>query len=89
MTDLGNRLQARITAQNLIIEALLDAVVRAGLMDVAAVVAKLEQFATSPKASWLDSAEVGRVTEEVEGWSDMIGDLYLPQTESDPARSNL
>lgn len=89
MTDLENRLQARITAQNLIIEALLDAVVRAGLMDVAAVVGKLEQFASAPKAGWLGTAEVSRVTEEVEGWADMIGDLYLPQTEIDPARSSL
>ncbi len=89
MTDLESRLQARVTAQSLIIEALLDATVRSGIVDASALVDRLEQFAHSPKAAWINSAEVGRVTEEIDAWADMLSDLYLPQTDSDPARSRL
>ncbi|MCD4501113.1 hypothetical protein [Chromobacterium vaccinii] len=86
-TDLEARLQAQITAQNLIIEALLNAVIRAGQLDPRALVDTLEQFVSAPKASAANPGEIAAVIGEVDAWADMISDRYLAVKDSSPERS--
>lgn len=87
MQDMEKQLNARMTAQSLMIEALLDAAIRAGQIDVRALVESLEQFVDAPKARAADPVEVGAVKSEVEGWADMLYGRYWPDSEIDPARS--
>lgn len=87
MDDIEQRLNARITAQSLMIEALLGAAIRAGQLDVLALVESLEQFVESPKARFADLIEVDAVKSEVEGWADMLYERYWPDSEIKPARS--
>lgn len=87
MQDIEKRLNARITAQSLMIEALLDAAIKAGQLDVCALVESLEQFVESPKARFADPVEVEAVRGEVEGWADMLYERYWPDSEINPARS--
>lgn len=87
MQDVEKRLNARMTAQSLMIEALLDAAIRAGQLDVRALVESLEQFVDAPKARAADPIEVGAVKCEVDGWADMLYARYWPASEIDPARS--
>lgn len=87
MQELEKRLNARMTAQSLMIEALLDAAIRAGQLDVRALVESLEQFVDAPKARSADPVEVGAVKCEVDGWADMLYEHYWPDSEIDPARS--
>lgn len=85
--DLETRLQAQITAQNLMIEALLDAAIRSGQLDPRALVDKLEQFVSAPKASVAGPGEIAAVTSEVDAWADMISGRYLEVKDSSPERS--
>ncbi|QND84194.1 Uncharacterized protein ChrSV_1967 [Chromobacterium vaccinii] len=85
--DLETRLQAQITAQNLMIEALLDAAIRAGQLDPRALADKLEQFVSAPKASCANPGEIAAVTIEVDAWADMVHEHYLVDSESSPERS--
>ena len=87
MQDMEKRLNARITAQSLMIEALLDAAVQAGQVDARALVERLERFIESPKARFLDPVEVEEVKNEAEAWADMIYERYRPASVIDPARS--
>lgn len=87
MQDIEKRLNARITAQSLMIEALLEAAIKAGQLDVRALVESLEQFVEAPKAPFTDSVEVEAVRSEVEGWADMLFDRYWPDNEIAPERS--
>lgn len=86
-TELETRLQAQITAQNLMIEALLDAAIRAGQLDPRALVDKLEQFVSAPKASVANPDEIAAVIVEVDAWADMVHEHYLVDSESSPERS--
>lgn len=72
-----NELEAKLTAQGLIIDALLTAVVRAKLLDPTELVQRLDEFVQSPKAPWVDPQAAKLVAEEVTAWADMIDDLYL------------
>ncbi|AVG15363.1 hypothetical protein CFN79_05520 [Chromobacterium vaccinii] len=87
MINLERRLQAQITAQNLIIEALLDAVVKSGQLDPRELVTRLEQYVAAPKAVVADPEAVSAVTEEVDAWADMISGRYLEVTDNSPERS--
>ena len=87
MQDIEKRLNARITAQSLMIEALLNAAIKAGQLDAEALVESLEQFVDAPKARAADPVEVGAVKSEVDGWADMLYARYWPDSEIDPARS--
>ncbi|MBP4049205.1 hypothetical protein J9978_06800 [Chromobacterium violaceum] len=87
MKDLEARLQAQITAQNLMIEALLDAAIRSGQLDPRALVDKLEKFVSAPKASFANRAEIAAVEGEVNAWADMISGRYLEVKDSSPERS--
>ena len=87
MQDMEKRLNARITAQSLIIEALLGAAIQAGQLDVRALVESLEQFVDTPKALSADPVEIEAVKIEVESWADMVYERYWPDSEIDPARS--
>ncbi|UTH73953.1 hypothetical protein [Chromobacterium sp. IIBBL 290-4] len=86
-TDLETRLQAQITAQNLMIEALLDAAIRTGQLDPRALVDRLEKFVSAPKASVANPGEIAAVIVEVDAWADMISDRYLEVKVSSPERS--
>ncbi len=72
-----NELNAKLTAQGLIIEALLTAVVRAKLLDPKELAQQLDEFVRSPKAPWVEAEEVKLVAEEVSAWADMIADLSI------------
>lgn len=85
--DLEARLQAQITAQNLMIEALLQAAIQAGQLDPRALVEKLEKFVSAPKASFANRAEIAAVEGEVNAWADMISGRYLEVKDSSPERS--
>ncbi len=87
MQDMEKRLNARITAQSLMIEALLGAAIQAGQLDVRALVESLEQFVESPKARFADPVEIEAVRSEVEGWADMLYERYWPDSEINPARN--
>ena len=87
MHELEKRLNARMTAQSLMIEALLDAAIRAGQLDVRALVESLEQFVDAPKARAADPVEVEAVKVEVESWADMVYERYWADSEIDPERS--
>lgn len=87
MQDMEKRLNARITTQTLLIEALLDAAAKAGQLDVRALVDSLEQFAEAPKSDAADPVEIEAVIDEVEGWADMLYDRYLVVSEISPRRS--
>lgn len=87
MQDIESRLNARITAQGLLIEALLDAAAKAGQLDVRALVDSLAQYAESPKSDLADPVEIEAVIDEVEGWADMLYDRYLVVSEISPRRS--
>lgn len=87
MDDIEKRLNARITAQDLIINALLDAAIKSGQLDVRALVESLERFVDSPTAPAADPVEIEAVKSEVEGWADMLFDCYWPDNESVPERS--
>lgn len=87
MTALEKRLDARITAQALIIEQLLATLDRAGLLDAPALVAKLEQFVDAPKADCVDGGQMRELAAEIEGWADMIHLSYIEEREIDPALS--
>ncbi len=87
MQDIESRLNARITAQGLLIEALLDAAAKAGQVDVRALVSSLEQFAEAPKSDAADPVEIEAVIDEVEGWADMLYDRYLVERVIAPERS--
>ncbi len=87
MQDIESRLNARITAQGLLIEALLEAAAKAGQLDVRALVDSLEQFAEAPKSDAADPVEIEAVIDEVEGWADMLYDRYLVVSEISPRRS--
>ncbi|MBW7567059.1 hypothetical protein KIF53_13385 [Chromobacterium subtsugae] len=84
--DLETRLQAQITAQNLMIEALLEAAIQAGQLDPSALVGKLEQFVSAPKASVTNPGEIAAVMGEVDAWADMISGRYLVVKDSSPER---
>ncbi|MEN3809462.1 hypothetical protein ABH309_06010 [Chromobacterium piscinae] len=86
-TDLETRLQAQITAQNLMIEALLEAAIRAGQLDPRALLDKLEQFVSAPKASFVNRNAIAAVMGEVGAWADMISGRYLEVKDSSPERS--
>ena len=87
MQDIEKRLNARITAQSLMIEALLNAAIKAGQLDAEALVESLEQFVGSPKARFSDPVEIEAVRSEVDGWADMVFDRYCPPREIAPERS--
>lgn len=87
MTDLESRLQARITAQNLMIEALLEAAIKAGQLDPKALVESLERYVDGPAAPFANPVEIEVVRTEVEAWADMVFDRYCPDSEMDPTRS--
>jgi hypothetical protein len=87
MTDLEKRLDAKITAQALVIDEILKSLDRAGLLDAAAIVERLEQFIDTPKADCVDAHEMQEVAAEVEGWADMIYVAYIEDREIDPALS--
>lgn len=87
MQDIEKRLNARITAQSLIITALLEAAIRSGPLDVRALVKSLEEFVDTPIAPEADPVEVEAVKDEVEGWADMVFDRYWPDKEIAPERS--
>ena len=87
MQDMEKRLNARITAQGLLIEALLDAAAKAGQLDVRALVDNLTQYAESPKSELADPVEIDVLIDEVEGWADMLYDRYLVVSETSPRRS--
>jgi hypothetical protein len=89
MQDIEKRLNARMTAQSLMIEALLNAAIKAGQLDVCALVESLEQFVESPKARFADPVEVEAVKSEVDGWADMVFDRYSPPREIAPERSRI
>lgn len=65
MQDVEKRLNARITAQSLMIEALLEVAIKAGQLDARALVESLEQFVEAPKAPFADPVEVEAVRSEV------------------------
>ncbi len=87
MQDIEKRLNARITAQSLIITALLEAAIRSGPLDVRALVKSLEEFVDTPTAPEADPVEVEAVKDEVEGWADMVFDRYWPDKEIAPERN--
>ena len=87
MQDIEKRLNARITALSLMVDALLDAAIKAGQLDVRALVENLEQFVETPTAPEADPAEVEAVKDEVEGWADMVFDRYWPDKEIAPERN--
>ncbi len=87
MQDIEKRLNARITAQSLIITALLEAAIRSGQLDVRALVKSLEEFVDTPTAPEADPVEVEAVKDEVEGWADMVFDRYWPDKEIAPERN--
>ncbi len=87
MQDMEKRLNARITAQTLLIEALLDAAAKAGQLDMQALVDNLTQYAESPKSELGDPVEIEALIDEVEGWADMLYDRYLVVSEISPRRS--
>lgn len=87
MQDMEKRLNARMTAQSLMIEALLSATIQAGQLDVRALVESLEQFVDTQKAPSADPVEIDAVKSEVDGWADMLYERYWPDSEIDPARS--
>lgn len=76
MGELERMLQARITAQALVIEALLDAVVKARLVEPSELVERLDTFAQAPKSEALNPSAVEAVNLEVGAWADMVFDLY-------------
>ncbi|MDF0606653.1 hypothetical protein HZU77_013465 [Neisseriaceae bacterium TC5R-5] len=77
MLALEDRLQAQITAQNLVIEALLDATIAKGALDANELLIRLEQFVTAPKLAGLKPEAVTLTSNEVEAWADMVFGLYL------------
>ena len=87
MQDIEKRLNARITAQSLIITALLEAAIKSGQLDVRALVKSLEEFVDTPTAPEADPVEVEAVKDEVEGWADMVFDRYWPDKEIVPERN--
>ena len=89
MTDLEKRLDAKITAQALVIDEILKTLDHAGLLDAAAIIERLEQFIDAPKADFVDAYEMQEVAAEVEGWADMIYTSYIEDKEIDPSLSRL
>ncbi|MCG8991470.1 hypothetical protein LH427_04825 [Laribacter hongkongensis] len=89
MSALEKRLQAQITAQNLVIEALLEAAIKVGLLDARQLVERLEQYVEAPKADGVEPETVALLAGEVNAWADMVFDLYGDQTAKVPARSSL
>ncbi|WP_205467596.1 hypothetical protein [Chromobacterium alkanivorans] len=85
MSALEQRLQAQITAQNLVIEMLLDATFKAGVLDAQQLVDRLEQYVAAPKAAGLEPGAVAALTDEVDAWADMVFDLYGNQAASHAA----
>jgi hypothetical protein len=77
MTDLEVKLQAQITAQNLIIEALLDACVGAGILDGGKLVARLGRYVEAPRAEWVPDGVADTVDREVRAWADMVAGVAM------------
>lgn len=89
MIDMEKRLEAKLTAQALVISEILSTLDRAGLLDAQAVVDRLDEFNAPPKFSGLDPDETREVAAEVDGWADMIYTSYIEDKEILPSRSNL
>lgn len=87
MQNIEKQLNARVTAQSLIITALLEAAIQSGQLDVRALVKSLEEFVDTPIAPEADPVEVEAVKDEVEGWADMVFDRYWPDKEIVPERN--
>lgn len=79
MLVLEKQLQAQITAQSLMIEALLETTLQAGALDVRRLVERLERYVEAPKAEGIDPGTAALLAGEVNAWADMIFDLYGDQ----------
>ncbi len=81
------QLNAKISAQAMIIDALLATAIKANQLDVRGLVEQLEQFVASSPASWVDPIEDSALKSEVSAWADMLFELYWPDKEITPSRS--
>lgn len=75
MTDLEKRLQAQLTGQAIMIEALLRSCVAAGVLDADELTDVLDARAEAPTAIFSDARESALVRAELRAWADMVNDL--------------